>query len=461
MAVYVNNITINTGEYFSRDFYLDSIDGTPLNLTGYTAASQVRKHPESVNATADFKVGFIDRANGRIRVSLATTTTRLIKPGRYVWDMMFTEGQGPSSNAGVWSTLDANNSGSYRGFTINAWSSFMNTYAYSRVPQSGSLSSQPDPYGVKTDSYVVNFPYTGAYQIEAAADNVGTVTINNTTFNAVHYGDTNVGVGSISLEKGNHTVTLTQQNTQSGSDNFADNPVGLAVSITYIGGTAPGKKSIVIEGNVLATPDITPSCVITSYTNEEIGFILEADGFGSGVTGTAITINDITDYGIVRLGFVSFCGTMTNALNLIRDETHKTSLVTYLERGGVIWINSEWYASNGCGDLPGLNEILAGLGSEIRQLNVDEGTGPGNMTRSTDGPVVASNFPATLHYNASATFSGGTAVYTVGNNRTVVYERVGLGLVYVTGDTNTFDPGNFSTVGQEIYSALRALVLNS
>ena len=315
MAVYVNNITINTGEYLSRDFYLDNIDGTPLDLTGYTAASQMRKHPEIVNATATFNVGFIDRANGRIRVSLATTTTRLVKPGRYVWDVMFTD----SSN----------------------------------------------------------------------------------------------------------------------------------------------KKSIVIEGNVLATPDITPSCVITSYTNEEIGFILESDGFGSGVTGTAITINDITDYVIVRLGFVGNCGTMTNALNLIRDETHKTSLVTYLERGGVIWINSEWYATNTCGDLPGLNEILAGLGSEIRQLNVDEATGPGNMTRSTDGPVVASNFPATLHYNASATFSGGTAVYTVGSNRTVVYERVGLGLVYVTGDTNTFDPGNFATVGQEIYSALRALVLNS
>ena len=91
MAVYVNNITLNTGEYFSRDFYLDNIDGTPLNLTGYTAASQVRKHPESVYATANFTVGFVDRANGRIRVSLATTSTRLIKPGRYVWDMMFTD----------------------------------------------------------------------------------------------------------------------------------------------------------------------------------------------------------------------------------------------------------------------------------------------------------------------------------------------------------------------------------
>ena len=97
----------------------------------------------------------------------------------------------------------------------------------------------------------------------------------------------------------------------------------------------------------------------------------------------------------------------------------------------------------------------------VERANVDEGTGPGSMTRSTDGPVVASNFPATLHYNASATFSGGTAVYTVGTNVTAAYERVGLGLVYVTGDTNTFDPGNFATVGQEIYSALRALVLNS
>ena len=59
MAVYVNNITLNTGEYFSRDFYLDNIDGTPLDLTGYTAASQMRKHPESVKQTADFNVGFM------------------------------------------------------------------------------------------------------------------------------------------------------------------------------------------------------------------------------------------------------------------------------------------------------------------------------------------------------------------------------------------------------------------
>ena len=460
MAVYVNNITLNTGEYFSRDFYLDNINGTPLNLTGYTAASQMRKHPESVNATADFNVGFIDRTNGRIRVSLATEKTRLVKPGRYVWDVMFSESN-PSGNSSVWTTLEANNPGSYRGYTNSSWSSFMNTYAYSRVPQSGNLSADSDPYGVKQDSYQVFFPYDGVYQIDAAADNVGSVTINGTSFNAAALNATNVGVGTISLDKGDHTVALSQQNVNNGMGSFDANPVGLADSITYVGGTGYGKKSIVIEGNVLATPDITPSCVVTSYANEEIGFILEPDGFGSGVSGTAITINDITDYGIVRLGLVSNCGNLDTALALIRNETHKSSLVTYIERGGVVWLNAEWAVTNGCGNVDNINEILTGLGSAIRQVNVDEGTGPGSMTRSTDGPVVTSNFPATLHYNASATFSGGTTVYTVGTNVTAVYERVGLGLVYVTGDTNTWDPGNFSTVGQEIYSALRSLVLNS
>ena len=97
MSVYVNNITIDTGAYFSRDFYLDNIDGTSLDLTGYTAASQIRKHPDSVNATANFTVAFIDRTNGRIRVSLGRTTTAEIKPGRYMYDVMFTDDSGDKS----------------------------------------------------------------------------------------------------------------------------------------------------------------------------------------------------------------------------------------------------------------------------------------------------------------------------------------------------------------------------
>ena len=91
MSVYVNNFTIETGAYFSRDFYLDNSDGTSLDLTGYSAKSYLRKHPESVNATSIFNVGFINREDGHIRVSLATTATKEIKPGRYVYDVLFTD----------------------------------------------------------------------------------------------------------------------------------------------------------------------------------------------------------------------------------------------------------------------------------------------------------------------------------------------------------------------------------
>ena len=91
MAVYVNNITVDTGTNFYREFYLDSIDGTPLDLTGYTAKSEVRKHPQSVGAATTFSVSFVDRSNGLIRLSLSKQETTKIKPGRYVYDVMLTD----------------------------------------------------------------------------------------------------------------------------------------------------------------------------------------------------------------------------------------------------------------------------------------------------------------------------------------------------------------------------------
>ena len=313
MAVYVNNITINTGEYFSRDFYLDNIDGTPLDLTGYTAASQMRKHPESVNATADFNVGFIDRANGRIRVSLATTTTRLVKPGRYVWDVMFTD----SSN----------------------------------------------------------------------------------------------------------------------------------------------KKSIVIEGNVLATPDITPSCVVTVYANDEVGIIEETSGTPSGVS-----INDISDYGVIHIG-VNFdqcskfdIGSSTTR-DMLEDATERQKLIDYMNVGGVVWFNAEWWGGSAsgraCSDRSNINAMLTLLGTEIRAIDDD---GIQSSTRSTETSVINSNFPATQSQNASVIFSGGTPVFVDGARTVTAYEKIGQGILYVSGDSNTFSGPSYP---ENYYNALRALVLNS
>ena len=97
MAVYVNNITVDTGTNFYREFYLDNIDGTPLDLTGYTGKSEVRKHPESVGAATTFSVSFVDRTNGLIRLSLSKKETTAIKPGRYVYDVMLTDSSNKKS----------------------------------------------------------------------------------------------------------------------------------------------------------------------------------------------------------------------------------------------------------------------------------------------------------------------------------------------------------------------------
>ena len=99
MAVYVNNITVDTGTNFYREFYLDSIDGTPLDLTGYTAKSEVRKHPQSVGAATTFSVSFVDRSNGLIRLSLSKQETTKIKPGRYVYDVKIITSSGKEYKA--------------------------------------------------------------------------------------------------------------------------------------------------------------------------------------------------------------------------------------------------------------------------------------------------------------------------------------------------------------------------
>ena len=324
MAVYVNNITINTGEYFSRDFYLDNIDGTPLDLTGYTAASQMRKHPESVNATVNFNVGFIDRTNGRIRISLTSSKTGSIKPGRYVWDIMFTD--------------------------------------------------------------------------------------------------------------------------------------------------SAGKKSIVIEGNVLATADIATSCVKTNYTYDRLGVIIETSseaGSSPGVNHDNIGINDINDYGVVHMG-VNFnqCSLFdigdSTTRDLLEDSSSLSKITAYLNLGGVIWLNTEWWNGTAtgrmCSDRDNINAMLTLLGTEIR-TTVDQGF-VGNADRSSEVSVINSGFPLTENHNATVIFTGGTPVYTIesGTKFVSTYEKIGQGVLFVQGDSNIF-PG--PAYPETYYNALRALVLNS
>ena len=92
-VVYVNNITVDSGEDFSQDFTLYETGGKLVDLTNYTAKGQLRKHADS-NTAITFQVEYIDRVKGKIALNIPRWTTSLLKSGRYVYDVMVTKPNG-------------------------------------------------------------------------------------------------------------------------------------------------------------------------------------------------------------------------------------------------------------------------------------------------------------------------------------------------------------------------------
>ena len=93
MAVYVSNLTVNTGTTFSQIFTLESADtNSATDLTGFTDSAQMRKHPGSSTAT-NFNTQIINASGGKIRVGLTTSETASLKPGRFMYDVLITDAQ--------------------------------------------------------------------------------------------------------------------------------------------------------------------------------------------------------------------------------------------------------------------------------------------------------------------------------------------------------------------------------
>lgn len=91
-AVYVSNLIINAGATFSQVFNLEGTEtNSSLDLTGYTASAQIRKHAASSNAVS-FTVDVTQPPTlGQIIISLTATQTSSLKPGRYVYDILITD----------------------------------------------------------------------------------------------------------------------------------------------------------------------------------------------------------------------------------------------------------------------------------------------------------------------------------------------------------------------------------
>ena len=78
------NITVDQGADFETIINVTDDNGDIIDLTGYTANAQMRKHYTSTNATS-FSTS-ISSAAGTVTLSLNANTSSSIAAGRYVYD---------------------------------------------------------------------------------------------------------------------------------------------------------------------------------------------------------------------------------------------------------------------------------------------------------------------------------------------------------------------------------------
>lgn len=89
----ITNLYIDAGSDYSIIVTANQSNGDPLNLTGYTVKSQIRKSYASPTAY-DFTATVFSANAGKIRLALTATQTSAIKPGRYLYDVEITSSIG-------------------------------------------------------------------------------------------------------------------------------------------------------------------------------------------------------------------------------------------------------------------------------------------------------------------------------------------------------------------------------
>ena len=82
------NIVIDQGSDYEVTVNVRDANNTPVTLTGYTGAAQMRKHYTSLTS---YSFGVTVTANtGEVTLSMSSNVSNLISPGRYVYDCELT-----------------------------------------------------------------------------------------------------------------------------------------------------------------------------------------------------------------------------------------------------------------------------------------------------------------------------------------------------------------------------------
>ena len=93
MATLNANYEVEQGADFIQDIDVRDLNGNPLDLTGYSAASKIRKFPTSEKYNI-ITVIFRDRVKGAIRLFLSKDITVALTSGRNYYDLMLTRPDG-------------------------------------------------------------------------------------------------------------------------------------------------------------------------------------------------------------------------------------------------------------------------------------------------------------------------------------------------------------------------------
>ena len=88
MAGYAE-LTLEQGASFTTTVTVNGSDGSPTNLTSYTAAAQLRKSYYSTTANS-FTVTVSNAANGELTMAMSAANTANLTPGRAVYDLLIT-----------------------------------------------------------------------------------------------------------------------------------------------------------------------------------------------------------------------------------------------------------------------------------------------------------------------------------------------------------------------------------
>jgi hypothetical protein len=88
------NMTHVQGDDWSTELTVADAGGDPIDMTGYTFLAQARTAPGAATVAFTFTVDTTDAATGILVLTVADTVTDDLEPGRYFWDLQWTDGAG-------------------------------------------------------------------------------------------------------------------------------------------------------------------------------------------------------------------------------------------------------------------------------------------------------------------------------------------------------------------------------